>query len=107
MAEITKTVQVTKTIGNYNIKMGRDLLHELGAHISFSTKTISLNDVRIDMKLPTSCIHKDMFHVEEELFVSDQTDRIKYKPADLKELTDNLPQLNNNQKEKLHTLPDK
>ena len=64
---------------------------------------MSWNNVTIDMKPPT-CTHKDVFHVEEELFVSDKTDCIakildaKYKPADLKELTDNLPQLNDNQK---------
>ena len=61
------------------------------------------NDVTIDMKPPT-CTRKDAFHMEEELFVSNKTDRIakildvKYKPADLKELTDNLSHLNNNQK---------
>ena len=59
------------------------------------------------------CTRKDAFHMEEELFVSDETDRIantldaKYKPADLKELTENLPQLNNNQKEQLSALLDK
>ena len=62
------------------------------------------NDVTIDMKTPT-CTRKDMFHEEEELFVSDKTDRIakildaKYKRSKLKELTENLPQPNNNQKE--------
>ena len=53
--------------------------------------------------------HKDRFHVEEELFVSNKTDGIakiidaKCKPADLKELTDNTSQLNDKQKEQLHT----
>ena len=70
------------------------------------------NNVTIDMKLPT-CTRKDAFHVEEELFVSNKTDHItkildaKYKPADLKELTENLSQLNDNQKEKLHTFLEK
>ena len=64
------------------------------------------------MKLPT-CTHKTDFHVKEELFVSKKTGRIakildaKHKPADLKELTDNLSQLKNNQKEKLHAFLDK
>ena len=64
------------------------------------------------MKPPT-CTCKDVFPVEEELFVSDKTDRIakildaKYKPADLKELIDKLSQLNNNQKYQLHVLLDK
>ena len=40
---------------------------------------------------------EDLFHVEEELFISDRTDCIvkmfnaKYKPANLRELTANLP----------------
>ena len=70
------------------------------------------NDVTIDMKPPT-CTRKDAFHVEEELFVLDKTDRIakilkaKYKPAKLKELTENLSQLNDNQKEQLHDILNK
>ena len=61
------------------------------------------------MKHPT-CTRKDAIHVEEELFVSNKTDRIvkildaKYKPTNLKDLTDNLSQLNNNQKEQLHNI---
>ena len=60
-----------------------------------------------------TCTSEDLFHVEEELFISDKTDHIakildaKYKMAGLKELTDNLPQLNGNQKEKLHTFLNK
>ena len=60
-----------------------------------------------------TCTRKDAFHVEEELFVSDETDRIakilytNYKPANVKELTEILQQLNCNQKEQLHALIDK
>ena len=49
-------------------------------------------------------MHTNGFHMEEELFVSGKMDRManifdaKCKPADLKELIDNLPQLNDNQK---------
>ena len=73
MAEISKTVHVTKTLGNYGIIIGWDLLHELGADISFTSKTMAWNDVTIDMKPPT-CTCKDAFHVEEEQFVSYKTD---------------------------------
>ena len=78
---------MTKTLGNYNLIIGRDLLHKLGVDISFSSKTMTWNDVTIDMKLPT-CTGEDVFHVEDELFVSDKTDHIakilntKYKPTD-------------------------
>ena len=67
------------------------------------------NNVTIDMKKPT-CTKEDSFHVEEELFVSQETDQIakildtKYKPTNLKEITNNLPQLDKTQKEQLHTL---
>ena len=70
------------------------------------------NDVTIDMK-PSTRTRKGEFHVEEELFVSNETDQIakiidaKYKTTDLKELTDNLYQLNNKQKEQLRALLDK
>ena len=100
-------MHVTKTLGNYDLILGRDLLHELEVDISFSSKTVTWNNVTIDMK-PTTCTREDAFHVAEELFVSEDTDRIakileaKYKPANLKELTANLPQLNDNQKEQLH-----
>ena len=53
---------------------------------------------------PPMCSCEDSFHVEEELFFSDKRDRIakildaKYQPANLKELQDNLLQINNNQK---------
>ena len=62
------------------------------------------NDAKVKMKKP-KCTKEDSFHVEEELFVTNDTDRItkildaKYKLADLKELTDNLPQLTANQQQ--------
>ena len=102
-AEITKTVHITETLGNYDLIIGRELMHDLGVDISFSQKTLTWNDATIEMKNPT-CTKEDSFHVEEELFVSDKTDRIakildaKYKPANLKEITDNLPHLENSQK---------
>ena len=88
-AEIIKTVHVTKTLGNYDLIIGQDLLRKLGVEISFSTNSMTWNDVTIDIKPPT-CTCKEAFHVEEELFVSDEMDRIakilgaQYKLADLK-----------------------
>ena len=49
-------------------------------------------------------MREDVFHMEEELFVSDKTDCIakileaKYKPANSKKMTYYLLQLNNNNK---------
>ena len=81
--------------------------------MTWNNATIDMKPpVTIDMK-PATCTRKDAFHVEEELFVSNETDLIakildaKYKPADFKELTDNVFQLNNNQKEQSHAFLDK
>ena len=95
-AEITKTVHVAKTLGTYNVIIGQELLHNLGVDISFSKKTMTWNNVTIDVK-KTTCTKEDSFHVEEELFVSSKTDQIanildaKYKLENLKEITNNLP----------------
>ena len=112
MAEITKSLHMAKTLGNYDLIIGCELLHEVGAGISFSQKTMTWNNVTIDMKPPV-CTKEDYFHVEEELFVSDETEQIakildaKYKLADLKEITENLSQLTDNKKEQLRMLLEK
>ena len=74
-AEITHTVHVAKSLGNYNLIIGQDLLHELEIDIKFSTKTICWNNAEVNMKEPM-CMIEDLFHVEEELFVTNKTDRI-------------------------------
>ena len=66
-AEIIKTVHVTKTLGNHNLIISRDLLHKLGVDITFSTKAMSCNDVTIYMK-PSRCTRKDASHMEEDFF---------------------------------------
>ena len=97
-AEITNTIHMIKTIGNYDIIIGQDLLHKLGVDINVNTKTMCWNNVTIDMKPPTRT-HEDALHVEEDLVFLDKINRIakileaKFKPANLKELTDNLLRL--------------
>ena len=64
------------------------------------------NGVEVDMKPPT-CTKEDSFHMEEELFVTDKTDRIakildvKYQLANIKEIMTNLPHLTINQQKQL------
>ena len=65
------------------------------------------NDVKVNMKKNT-CTKEDLFHVEEELFVTNDTDCIakildaKYKLDNLKVLTANIPQLTKNQRKQLY-----
>ena len=53
-AEIAHSVHVAKKLGNYDIIIGQDLLHELGIDIRNSTKTMCWNEVKVDMKNPRS-----------------------------------------------------
>ena len=49
-ADFTHSVHIAKTLGNYDIIIGQDLLHELGIDIRFCTKTMCWNDNKVDMK---------------------------------------------------------
>ena len=51
--EIMHRVHLAKELGNYDIIICQDLLHELGIDIRFSTKTIRWKVVKVDMKKPT------------------------------------------------------
>ena len=73
--EITRTMHVKKTSGNYVLIIIQVLSHELGVDISFSSKTMTCNNVTIYMQ-PTTCTREDACNVEDELFVSDDTDWI-------------------------------
>ena len=101
------TVHVAKSLGNYDIIIGQDLLHELEIDINFSTKTMCWNNVEVNMK-ETTCTIENSFQVEEELFVTNKTDRIakildaKYQPANLKGLTADLPYLTADQQQQLY-----
>ena len=54
-----------------------------------------------------TCTKEETIHIEEELFVSEETDWIgnnleaKYAPTDLKKITEDLPQLKQEQQNKL------
>ena len=105
-AKFNPTTEVMHTV-HYAIIIGQDLLHELEINIKFSTKTMCWNNVEVDMKEPT-CTIEDLFHVEEEVFVTNVTDRIakildaKYQPANLKELTADLLYLTTDQHQQLY-----
>ena len=105
-ATVNHNAHVTDTLGQYDMIIGRELLHELGIDLHFSTATMHWQNVEVSMKKPT-CTIPETFHIAEELFVSEETDRIgkildaKYAPADLTEITKNLPQLDQEQRKKL------
>ena len=87
------------------MKIGRELLHELGIYLQFSTTNMKWKDVEEIMKEST-CTKEETFHVEEELFVSEETNQIakisdaKYAPDDLEDIVENLHRLDKEQKRK-------
>ena len=97
MAEFNPTAtfshhaHVTDTLGQYNMIIGRELLHKLGIDLHFSTANMHRQDVEVSIKEST-CAKEETFHIKEELFVSEKTDQIakilnaKYAPTDLQKL---------------------
>ena len=74
---------------NYDLILGRDVLHELGIVFNFENKTVTWQKVSIPMKLP-DCIAKEFFAIKESHPIYLVTKRIKqileaeYKNIDLK-----------------------
>lgn len=87
-AEISTKAHVADMQGMYNFIIGKDLLHDLGIDLNFSTKTVQWNEKVIDMKPPT-CTKETSFYVDDSTRVSEALDRIskildaKYAPTDL------------------------
>ena len=87
-ATISHCAYVTDTLGQYDMIIGREILHKLGIDLYFSTATMHWQDVELSMKEST-CTKEEKIHVKEELFISEEKDQIakildaKYAPEDL------------------------
>ena len=74
-ATVSHCAHVTDTLGQYNMIIGRELLHKLGIDLHFSNATMHCQNVEVSTKEST-CTKKETFPIEEELFVSEETYRI-------------------------------
>ena len=103
---------------SYDLIIGRDLMHEIGIDICFSTAEIKWDNASIPMQSVEKLVDEFMDQFEQELLYShdpDTTDaaRIqnivesKYCPADLKGIAEECNLLNKNEKEKLFNLLNK
>ena len=63
-AEIYTKCHLTNKLFNYDLIIGRDILHELGIIINFQNKTITWQEVSISMK-PPDCTAKEFFVIKE------------------------------------------
>ena len=61
---------------NYDLFLGRDILHELGIIFNFENKTITWQEVSISMK-PPNCTAKEFFVIKESRLVRIATKWIK------------------------------
>ena len=68
---------LTNKLLNYNLILGRDILHELGIIFYVETKTITWQEVSISMK-PPNCTTKEFFVIKKSWTVWNGTARMKH-----------------------------
>ena len=105
-------VHVTKTLGAYDMIIGRDLLQFLGIDVLFSSMSVEWEGASMPFKeIDASLI--DSYHVSEPAAVEDRTNRVKkileakYEAADLQQICSKQDQLLKEQQQKLYDLLDK
>ena len=103
---------VTKTLGAYDMIIGRDLLQFLGIDVLFSSVSVEWEGASMPFKeIDASLI--DSYHVSEPAAVEDRTNRVKkileakYEAADLQQICSKQDQLLKEQQQKLYDLLDK
>ena len=96
---------VTKSLGAYDMIIGRDLLEFLGIDIKFSTKTVEWDSALMPFKDVDDIA--EAFHIDEPPQVVDASDRLKrildakYEAADLEAVVQLQEELNASEKQML------
>ena len=77
-AEIYAKCCFTDTLLNYDLIVGRDILHELDIVFNFENKTVTWHEVSIPMILPNCTTTEEVFVIKEQSCpVKQATKRIK------------------------------
>ena len=103
------TVHVTKTCGNYDLILGRDIMRELGLTFSFLTCTTTWDENTIPMK-ESNCSVTNSYFIHDSPAVEDSTDRVKrildakYEKADLTALVKDMTYLSKEEQASLLNL---
>ena len=75
-ADIYVKCHLTNKLLNYDVNLGRGILHKLGTILSFENKTITWQEVSISMK-PPNCTAKEFSVIKESLTLKIPTKHIE------------------------------
>jgi hypothetical protein len=105
-------VHITKSLGAYDMIIGRDVLTDLGIDIRFSNHTVSWDNHEMPMK-DVDATFEDSFYVNDTDHANDAMERIKsildakYEPANLYEVSKEAIHLSTDEQRKLQDLLEK
>ena len=105
-------LHVTQTLGAYDMIIGRDILSDLGFKFDFTTMSVEWDGISIPMK-DADATEEENFFVSDPGPVDESAERLKkildakYEPADLKQVSLEQTQLNEDEQRQLHALLEK
>lgn len=105
-------LHVTKSLGAYDMIIGRDMLMDLGIDIRFSSNTVEWDESEIPLK-DVDASEEESYHIGDTDVVDDATERIKsildakYEKANLHQVAAEAEHLSDEEKGQLHTLLEK
>ncbi len=105
-------LHVTKSLGAYDMIIGRDILQDLGIDLQFSMMKVSWDGHEIPFK-EGNCKLEDSYFVQDPEVIKDAAEWLKtildakYKAADLRKVADSATHLEGGQREALHQLLNK
>ena len=103
---------VTKSLGSYDMIIGRDLLQFLGIDIKFSTRTVEWEGAEMPFK-DTAVDALSCYHMDDPQIVVDANERLKkildakYEAADLREICREQTELTPEEQDQLHDMLNK
>ena len=105
-------LHVTKTLGAYDMILGRDILADLGFKFDFTTMSVEWDGISIPMKDSDSTMEEN-FHIPDPELLEESAERLKkildakYVPADLRKVCEEQLQLNKEEQDMLYALLNK
>ena len=100
------TFHVTKSLGSYDMIIGRDIMEELGIDLRFSDLTVNWDGHSCPFKDGDATL-EDSYFVADPTSIADATDRLKgildakYEKADLEEIVKEAEYLSSDEQQKL------